>query len=276
MNEPCDEEHTRLLDWYVRIEKAIRKVDSEHILFLDGNTFAADFSRFGEPLPNSVYSCHDYSPYGFPDGERYKGTPEQKERLARTLERKVEYQKKIGGPVWNGEWGPVYASADDSADWQAINEDRFRLLGDQLALYEEQKISWSIWLWKDIGFQGMVYTSPESAYIKRMAPFLKKKKELALDAWGCDTKRVAHIFDPIEEWMVAAAPSLNKKYPSTWNAQKHIRRVLREMLLAEALTDEYASYFAGLSYEELDTVAASFKLENCIQRKGLNDTIRPK
>lgn len=38
LNEPADEEHVRLLDWYKRVEEAIRKVDPEHILFLDGNT----------------------------------------------------------------------------------------------------------------------------------------------------------------------------------------------------------------------------------------------
>lgn len=31
------------------------------------STFGADFSRFGDPLPNTVYACHDYSKYGFPN-----------------------------------------------------------------------------------------------------------------------------------------------------------------------------------------------------------------
>jgi hypothetical protein len=38
LNEPADEEHIRLLAWYKRVEEAIRKVDPDHILFLDGNT----------------------------------------------------------------------------------------------------------------------------------------------------------------------------------------------------------------------------------------------
>jgi hypothetical protein len=33
-------EHTRLVGFYDRIEAAIRRVDPEHILFLDGNTYA--------------------------------------------------------------------------------------------------------------------------------------------------------------------------------------------------------------------------------------------
>jgi hypothetical protein len=35
LNEPTDIEHTRLLAFYERCEKAIRKIDSNHILFLE-------------------------------------------------------------------------------------------------------------------------------------------------------------------------------------------------------------------------------------------------
>ncbi|CCO29586.1 hypothetical protein BN14_03603 [Rhizoctonia solani AG-1 IB] len=45
LNEPTDEEHFRVLAWYERAEKAIHAIDPDHILFLDGNTWAADFSQ---------------------------------------------------------------------------------------------------------------------------------------------------------------------------------------------------------------------------------------
>ena len=38
------------------------------------------------------------------------------------------------------------------------------------------RASWSIWLWKDIGFQGMVYVDEESAYMRLLKPWLEKKK----------------------------------------------------------------------------------------------------
>ncbi|KAG8986119.1 hypothetical protein FRB90_004206 [Tulasnella sp. 427] len=240
LNEPCDEEHTRMLAWYDRVEKAIHKIDPDHIV---SSTLI-----------------------------EMKST-----KLVSTLETKVEYQKKHNVPVWNGEWGPVYASPDDGPDWEEVNKDRYHLVKDQLKLYEDAKISWSIWLYKDIGFQGMVYPSPESEYMKLLRPFLAKKKQYALDAWGCDSKRVADIFQPIEHWMLEGAPNLVNRYPVMGaSVKRHIGRVLREMLLSEAMTEEYASYFASLSDEQLDKVAASFKFENCVQRKGLNDVIRPK
>lgn len=35
LNEPTDIKHTRLIDFYVRIEKAIRAIDPIHVLFLE-------------------------------------------------------------------------------------------------------------------------------------------------------------------------------------------------------------------------------------------------
>ena len=35
LNEPADEKNHRLLNWYSQVEKAIRAVDSNHILFLE-------------------------------------------------------------------------------------------------------------------------------------------------------------------------------------------------------------------------------------------------
>lgn len=60
-------------------------------------------------------------------------------------------------PIWNGEFGPVYARKeyDGEKETAKINESRIALLKDQLEVYDEDRISWSIWLYKDIGYQGM-------------------------------------------------------------------------------------------------------------------------
>lgn len=171
MNEPADPEQDQLQLFYARIEKAIREVDPDHILFLDGNTYAMDFTAFKEVLPNCVYAIHDYATMGFPSGEPYAGTEEQNKHLERQYERKVEFMKQHNVPVgtsflsrvkachltprkiWNGEFGPVYANQSEEG-YQEINNQRYRLLGQQLSIYKKDQISWSIWLYKDIGFQG--------------------------------------------------------------------------------------------------------------------------
>lgn len=99
MNEPADPEHGRLQSWYGRVEKAIREVDPDHILWLDGNTYSMDFSGFLEVLPNCVYAIHDYSNMGFPAGQPYTGTNEQDEILRKQYERKVQFMREHKVPV---------------------------------------------------------------------------------------------------------------------------------------------------------------------------------
>lgn len=99
MNEPADPSQVGLQAWYSRAEKAIRQVDPDHILFLDGNTYAMDFTAFGEVLPNCVYSIHDYATMGFPAGQPYTGTKEQNDFLQKSYNRKVEFMKTRGVPV---------------------------------------------------------------------------------------------------------------------------------------------------------------------------------
>jgi len=275
MNEPGDPAHTNLQAWYARVEKAIRAVDPDHILFLDGNTYAMDFSAFKTVLPNCVYAIHDYATMGFPAGEPYLGTPAQNAHLRHTYERKVEFMKAHGVPIWNGEFGPVYA-APTVPDHDTINQQRYNLLGEQLTIYKTDQIAWSIWLYKDIGFQGMVYTAPDTPYIRLLAPFLEKKKRLGLDKWGRDDTHVGHIYAPVIAHMKAEIPEefLNKRYPEVWKIEGHVHRVIRETLFSEIMCWEYASYFKGKSFEELEALAASFKLENCVRRDGLNEILR--
>jgi hypothetical protein len=103
-----------------------------------------------------VYSVHDYNRYGFPASkEKYVGSAEQKASVKRGYEKKVEWMHQRGLPIWNGEFGPVYARRQyDGDETDEINKSRYLLLKDQLDVYDQAEISWSIWLYKDIGFQG--------------------------------------------------------------------------------------------------------------------------
>jgi hypothetical protein len=182
LNEPTDPSHTGVVKFYDRIYHAIRDVDPHHAIFLDGNTFASDFSHFGDyhkKWENTAYSIHDYSIFGFPQSPSFVGNEEQHRRMQRSYEKKREWMDERGLCVWNGEWGPVYARKeydDDKTD--EINEVRYRVLKAQLGIYNkvsstvlllgaikyirspQDRLSWAIWLYKDIGFQGMVVPFP--------------------------------------------------------------------------------------------------------------------
>lgn len=288
LNEPADPQHKRLVQFYDKVDVAIRAVDKHHILFLDGNTYAADFRHFPKKAyANTVYSIHDYSNFGFPRAtEPYTGSPEQQEKLKQQYERKVEYMKERDVPVWNGEWGPVYASEmRHDADVEITNASRYHVLRDQLSIYatgdpsgDQTPISWSIWLYKDIGYQGLTHISPQSKWYTHLRPWLDKKLELGLDRWGRDDDIAAErdVYGPVKEHFRSVIPKELQRgiYPKTWEVGDYVDRVLRDILLSQYLVHEFAGYFAGLSLEELDEMAASFKLENMVVREELVQALR--
>ena len=289
LNEPADPTKddnghygARLVKWYERAEKAIRAIDPDHILFIDGNTYSMDFRAFPEnPLPNSVYAMHDYSMMGFPIGEQYSGTDEQKKRLRAQFERKVEFMQAKGVPAWNGEFGPVYADArkckGGEAEASAINAKRFALLREQLSIYAESGTSWSIWLYKDIGYQGMVHVDPNSAYMKLIQPFVNKKESLGLDFWGVVNKDgVKPIYEPFVNALREMVPEAYRqnRYPKVWTFDRQVERAVRECLMSEYVGWDMAELFRGKSEEDLEELAASFALRNCKVREQLNEILR--
>lgn len=272
LNEPADPAHTRLLDWYGRVHAAIRAVDPNHILFLDGNTYAMDFSHFDRILPNAVYSCHDYATMGFPGQPLYTGTAEQKAKLRAQFQRKVQFMRDWNVPIWNGEFGPVYPDPR-GADAHEVLQSRVELLREQLRVYAEANVSWSIWLFKDIGYQGMVYVHPDTPYMKLIAGFVEKKQRLGVDFWGCTDKTgVSHVYEPFVAELKKMIPAhlLKRKYPPVWTFDRQVERVVRECLVSEYLTWEFAELFEGKTYDELEDLATSFAFENCVKRDELN------
>ena len=178
--------------------------------------------------------------------------------------------------IWNGEFGPVYASPNEE-DHDRINSQRYNLLGKQLSIYKADQIHWSIWLYKDIGFQGMVYVSPKTLYMQRLKPFLEKKYRLAVDSWGADDAGVQHVFRPIVDLIKEAIPREQDRrlYPwPNWSVEERVSRLARATLIGEFLVKEWAEYFREMDETQLEEMAKSFHLDNCMKREGLNRVLR--
>lgn len=134
-------------------------------------------------------------------------------------------------------------------------------------------LSWSIWLYKDIGFQGMVYVSRDTPYMRLFAPFLAKKYRLAIDSWGSDDKDVRHIYDPLVKLIEDNVPdeSHRQLYPyPIWTIKGRVERLARFSLLSEYMVKQWAEHFRGMQEDQLDELAQSFKFEACLKRDGLN------
>ena len=106
-------------DLYVKITNAIREHDADHIIFIEGNWFANDFTGLTPPWDsNLVYSPHKYWTYND----------------TASIQWVLDLREKHNVPLWVGE------SGENSNVWytQAIN------------LFEDNNIGWAWWPWKRI------------------------------------------------------------------------------------------------------------------------------
>ncbi|KAL2831037.1 putative glucanase [Aspergillus pseudoustus] len=277
INEPADPSRSKLAPFYARLERHIRAIDPQHILFFDGNTYAMEwegFDAFVSLLPNCVYGIHDYSMMGFPEGELYTGTPEQDAKLERQFLRKCEFQLRHGVPIWNGEFGPTYLFADH-ADAERVNAARYALLRRQLQIYEAHGISWSTWTYKDIGLMGMVSTRQDSAYNRLVGPMVQKKQRLYVDGFSIERSAdVEGLVAPLVKWIDEVAPEATNTYPLNWDTRNHVVRAVFRTFVAQSLYNEFAELFRGKTREELEELTSSFSLDRCFHREELNEALR--
>lgn len=269
INEPADPTGTLIGPVYARLASAIRQVDAQHILFLDGNRYGTDFSALGDPLPNTVYAVHDYALPGIAVGSSYPGTTRgqwfDRDVVEQTFLDRTEFMRRTGTPVWVGEFGPVY-TGDPAQD-----EMRYALLRDQLQIYADHGAGWSLWTYKDLGLQGLVSAAPDSPYVQRIAAVLAKKRRLGTDSWGGDDSGVRHIIEPIEQLFAEEFAGFN---PYPWGARPWIARIVREILLGEPLAEEFGRCFAGLSPAEAAGLAESFGFPACDRNEALAAVLR--
>lgn len=268
LNEPGDPSGEVVGPFYDRLVAAVREVDADHILFVDGNTYSTDFSMFSRPYENTVFACHDYALAGMSFGGPYPGRTQgewvDRDRLEEKFLERSRFQRETGTPIWVGEFGPVYT--DDAER----DDQRYRILEDQLDIYDEHEAGWSIWTYKDVGLQGLVRASPDSAYMRRFGDLIEKKARLGVDSWGSTDQEVPDVVEPIHE-LVAREFGGWSPYP--WGARGTTDDLVRHVLFAQAMLGQYAERFTGLDEDELDALADSFALARCEPRTRLCDLL---
>ena len=271
INEPADPSGKKLFPYYQRLKEAIRKIDTRHILFLEGDRYATEFDSFTDIWDNVVYTNHDYATPGFISGGDYPGVTRghyyDKDTLEKDFLQKSEFMFSHHVPIWVGEFGPVY-TGDSVKD-----EMRYQVLKDQLAYYNKYKVSWCIWLYKDMGLQAIMHQQPTTPYMKLVAPFLARKDSLGADAWGSTDKNIRQVIEPLEQLFQKEFPSYDP-YPR--GQQREIGLLVRHILIAEALLPEYCNLFKNKTDEEIAALAQSFRFENCVKRQRLEDILTGK
>ena len=111
--------NTALKSLYVEITNAIRAVDTDHIIYIEGNWFANDFSGLTPPWDdNMVYSFHKYWSYNDQGSIQWV----------------LDLRNQHDVPLWMGEAG------ENSNAW----------FTEAISLFEDNNIGWSWWPMKRI------------------------------------------------------------------------------------------------------------------------------
>ena len=121
LNEPGPPDGHALVEIYSQLIAAIRSVDPDHMIVLEGSRFASDFSMFSGPLcDNQVYSFHMYSWFG--------------DNRAKQMEiyRATAARQQI--PFWVGEFG----------------ENTYDMIRSTVAMFNRDSAvaGWAYWTWK--------------------------------------------------------------------------------------------------------------------------------
>jgi endoglucanase len=269
MNEPADESRKVVGRFYRRLVAAVRAIDPDHTIFVDGNTYSTEFDIFTEQWDNTVYVLHDYIPSGFGHGGPYPGLTNgewiDREYAERQFTERSGYARETYSPIVVGEFGPTY-TGDAEKDAQ-----RGRALEDQLDIYHKYDASWFVWVYKDLGRQGLVSVKPESPYGQRFGDFVAKKNRLGADQWGSTGVGVREVTEPIQDLVAREFPSFE---PYPWGRVDWVRRLVLNIMIARPLSQEYAGLLCGLDDSELKALTDSFAFNNCEVKESLVERLR--
>jgi hypothetical protein len=268
MNEPVSnvtdgrlsDEYTP--DWptmnrlYRRVVEAVRAVDSDHIILLEGDYYSRRFDELDAPFaPNLVYSSHNYTRAGFGPGP-YPGTILGTDWDRDVQVRRVDeaegtiFSRRHNVPLWVGEFGSIY---------------------------------------KDVGVMGWVHLDPESEYMQRLKPVHEAKRQLAVDVWmhwlpSTPAKDLVRELARLAESAIddpSVDPSAAERYLGQAALAGHLAALAGHLAalaghLAALMQPAYARRFEGLSEREMDRVLESLAFRNCIPRDDLLAVPRPR
>jgi hypothetical protein len=134
------EGNVQLMKLFTEITSVIRGIDKKHIIFIEGNQFANDFTGLTPPWDkNMVYSFHKY------------WNPNTTESIQKYL----DLRDKFGVPLWLGE------SGENNNEW-------FR---DAVNLMETNNIGWSWWTIKKIDSESSLMNISKPAGYQKVIDF---------------------------------------------------------------------------------------------------------
>ncbi len=258
---------------YRRAVHAIRAIDPDHIIFLEGDGFSSKFDGLDAPFAdNLVYSSHNYTRAGWGPGA-YPGVHREGywdramvERMFAEAEG-TRFSRQHGVPLWVGEFGSVFNGAPED------RSSRLRGMEDTLDVYDQYGAHWTSWTYKDIGVMGWVYADPRSEFIERTAGITAARRELSTDTWMYWLPAT-----PAKSLLGELAGLILESAGEIGFDDKRIQGQLANVSLAGVagglMQLNFARAFKDCTETEIDRVLQSFAFKNCAVNSDLVSVIQ--
>lgn len=252
---------------YRRAIEAVRAIDADTIIILEGDDYARRFEGLELPEVANLMVCnHNYIEPATSAIETYPIELGSVRWDAAYVRKQFEqtsgwqYSRAHELPLLVGEFGVnmVYPSAG--------MHHQIEVFADQMDAYNALGCHWTVWTYKDLGSMGWLQTDPHSDYMRVIEPVLRAKQTLRPDfGWlaGFPPEIQAHI-DGLSAALSAHIPDL---HPAM--IRRYFAQAAMSTFSADALQFTYARSFTKMSEREIDTVLQSFRLENCVLRREL-------
>ncbi len=238
--------------FFDKLIKEIRKVDKNHLLFIEGDAYTTDFSHFKTIRDKNTACTFHFYPLFFTD-HISKDLKHQKESIRKVLNHVVtlkDIRNRLKRPVWCGETGVSMKKGN-----RKFQE---KLLCDFLEILEEEGISWSMWSYKDARAMGSLHPAENSPWMK----FALK----ACNGWE---------FWPDQDFCNKETERIIKRYgieiPYIMK-RKILYRVLcnYQMILAE----NYKNILSKIPFKEFIKYPELFRFEKCEKWEAVLDMVR--
>ncbi len=197
LNEPVLKNPKALRRFYQKVVKEIRKVDKNHIIFLEANLWGQQLKPLGRPKDkNTVYSIHIYQPlnftFNFHPHLKYPGNIDGKfwdrKEIYKMIAPYYELAESWQVPIYVGEFGVNFRSPKYYGE--------LRYLKDVLECFKRFGFHWTYWTYKaaagGIYPDGIYQYLPDAPWVKREGPILgwenfhslwKKQKNKIAASW---------------------------------------------------------------------------------------------
>lgn len=252
-----------LNDAHRRAVTAIRKIDSRHIIFLEGDDYAERFLCLDAPFAeNLAYSSHNYSfkaisaPF-YPGTDR-EGTYWDKDQLRREFYGKeaTQFCQKYNVPLWVGEFG---------------SRNYTQLMDDQIAVFEEFGAHWTMWQHKDVGYSSLLRYRHDCAYLEKFNDILDRFGTMYGGIHGrAETQARSKMREQCRQFEDALVEATQSPFVGKGDAYL-LPRWIDDCYYAKILCYEYLKRFEGMTLEEIDQMfESSFAIENCMEHPLVN------